>query len=186
MNDNFIEGVIPESLSLLPQLKQLNVNNNILTDPLPTTLGFGKLEQGVRWSGNLINGPVPPNLHADCAMTIFGSVPISDCRVGEGRVMPANGPSSDIDVRWNRDGTPVENESNPDWDPKGKKLAYHIEEDKWKGVVGTQPSVNGQVGQPAQAAAITQSQKPKVRAHPAGFDPVASVPSSAPAPGKEL
>ncbi|XP_019188046.1 PREDICTED: LRR receptor-like serine/threonine-protein kinase HSL2 isoform X2 [Ipomoea nil] len=62
LNDNDLEGEIPESLSLNPKLSDLKLFNNKLSGKLPENLGMNSELMDFDVSGNNLEGPLPPNL----------------------------------------------------------------------------------------------------------------------------
>ncbi|XP_031104043.1 LRR receptor-like serine/threonine-protein kinase HSL2 [Ipomoea triloba] len=62
LNDNDLEGEIPESLSLNPKLSDLKLFNNRLSGKLPENLGMNSELMDFDVSGNNLEGPLPPNL----------------------------------------------------------------------------------------------------------------------------
>lgn len=62
LNDNDLEGEIPESLSLNPNLSDLKLFNNRLSGKLPENFGMNSELIDFDVSGNNLEGPLPPNL----------------------------------------------------------------------------------------------------------------------------
>ncbi|KAK2981245.1 hypothetical protein RJ640_030634 [Escallonia rubra] len=62
VNDNFLEGEIPEALSLNPNLYELKLFNNSFSGNLPVNLGSNSDLETIDVSGNRFEGPLPPNL----------------------------------------------------------------------------------------------------------------------------
>ncbi|KAA8531508.1 hypothetical protein F0562_006139 [Nyssa sinensis] len=62
LNDNSLEGEIPEILSSNPALTQLKLFNNSFSGTLPVNLGRNSNLEDFDVSGNEFEGPLPPNL----------------------------------------------------------------------------------------------------------------------------
>nr|GMD55184.1 LRR receptor-like serine/threonine-protein kinase HSL2 [Ipomoea batatas] len=85
LNDNNLEGEIPVSLSLNPNLSDLRLFNNSLSGTLPEKFGLNSELSIFDVSGNNLEGPLPPNLCAKKTLQnliVFnnrfsGTVPVS-------------------------------------------------------------------------------------------------------------
>ncbi|PIN11598.1 Serine/threonine protein kinase [Handroanthus impetiginosus] len=62
LNDNFLEGEIPEVLALSPNLIELRLFNNRLSGVLPENLGKNSDLEEIDVSNNNLEGPLPQNL----------------------------------------------------------------------------------------------------------------------------
>lgn len=62
LNDNFLEGEIPEVLALNPKLIELRLFNNNLSGALPGNLGMNSDLVEIDFSNNNLDGPLPQNL----------------------------------------------------------------------------------------------------------------------------
>ncbi|XP_057784374.1 LRR receptor-like serine/threonine-protein kinase HSL2 [Salvia miltiorrhiza] len=62
LNDNLLEGEIPEILALNPKIYQLKLFNNKLSGSLPELLGMNSDLGEIDISGNNLEGPLPQNL----------------------------------------------------------------------------------------------------------------------------
>ncbi|KAL0424090.1 UNVERIFIED_CONTAM: LRR receptor-like serine/threonine-protein kinase HSL2 [Sesamum radiatum] len=62
LNDNFLEGEIPEILALNPNLVELRLFNNKLSGVLPEFLGMNSDLEEIDVSNNYLEGPLPQNL----------------------------------------------------------------------------------------------------------------------------
>ncbi|KAL8472819.1 hypothetical protein ACS0TY_029221 [Phlomoides rotata] len=62
LNDNFLEGEIPEILALNTNLFVLKLFNNNLSGSMPELLGMNSDLVEIDVSGNNLEGPLPPNL----------------------------------------------------------------------------------------------------------------------------
>ncbi|KAK4410091.1 LRR receptor-like serine/threonine-protein kinase HSL2 [Sesamum angolense] len=62
LNDNFLEGEIPEILALNPNLVELRLFNNRLSGVLPEFLGMNSDLEEIDVSNNYLEGPLPQNL----------------------------------------------------------------------------------------------------------------------------
>ncbi|KAI3462642.1 hypothetical protein Pfo_019305 [Paulownia fortunei] len=62
LNDNFLEGEIPEILALNPKLSELRLFNNKLSGVLPEFLGMNSDLEEIDVSNNNLEGPLPQNL----------------------------------------------------------------------------------------------------------------------------
>ncbi|KAI5684413.1 hypothetical protein M9H77_05641 [Catharanthus roseus] len=62
LNDNYLEGEIPENLALNAKLYELKLFNNSLSGSLPQNFGLNSVLVEFDVSGNLLEGPLPPNL----------------------------------------------------------------------------------------------------------------------------
>ncbi|KAL6276750.1 hypothetical protein ACE6H2_020351 [Prunus campanulata] len=60
--NNILVGRIPYQIRGLPNLENLLLWNNSLTDVLPQSLGFSEKLVRVDVSSNLLSSPIPPNL----------------------------------------------------------------------------------------------------------------------------
>ncbi|KAK6128732.1 hypothetical protein DH2020_037526 [Rehmannia glutinosa] len=62
LNDNFLEGEIPEVLALNPNLTELRLFNNRISGVLPEFLGMNSDLEEIDVSNNNLEGPLPQNL----------------------------------------------------------------------------------------------------------------------------
>ncbi|KAL2499534.1 LRR receptor-like serine/threonine-protein kinase HSL2 [Abeliophyllum distichum] len=62
LNDNSLEGAIPDILALNPKLNTLNLYNNRFSGTLPRNLGMNSELEEIDVSNNSFEGPLPQNL----------------------------------------------------------------------------------------------------------------------------
>ncbi|CAA3032854.1 LRR receptor-like serine threonine- kinase HSL2 [Olea europaea subsp. europaea] len=62
LNDNSLEGVIPDILALNPKLNQLHLFNNKFSGTLPGNLGMNSELEDIDVSNNNLEGPLPQSL----------------------------------------------------------------------------------------------------------------------------